>query len=181
MADVRLFYGSTTGNTQEVAQLIQTIMGEELASVTDIANASAEDLEGADALVLGVSTWDDGNLQNDWATFWPQMDEIDFRGKRVALFGLGDAEAFSGLFVNALRLLYDKVVDQGAEVVGACPTEGYVFESSAAVENGQFVGLVIDQNNAADQTVARVGEWVAQVRPLLLGLEKDDDQPLLGL
>jgi hypothetical protein len=56
----------------------------------------------------------------------------------------------------------------GAEIVGGWPTEGYTFEQSAAVVDGRFVGLVIDQRTQGLLTEARLDAWVDQVRPLLV-------------
>jgi len=56
----------------------------------------------------------------------------------------------------------------GAEMVGDWGTEGYTFEQSAAVRDGRFVGLVLDQRTQGMHTEARLDAWVAQVRPLLL-------------
>ena len=165
MAITRIIYGSTTGNTQQVAGLIKTILADAISGVLDVAKAEAADFESADALILGVSTWDNGELQQDWRRFLPKLDEIDLSGKTVALFGLGDAQGFSGLYVNALRTLYDKICERGAKVVGRWPVSGYEFRESHAVVDGAFVGLVIDQENQSGLTVQRIGEWVAQIKP----------------
>ena len=130
MAKARIFYGSSTGNTQRIASLIKEELGDLIESVTDIAKARPDDLASAQALILGVSTWEDGQLQEDWNDFFPELDGIDLSGTTVALFGLGDAYGFSGEFVNALGTLYRKVRERGATVVGAWPTDGYDFDDS---------------------------------------------------
>ena len=56
MANVKLFYGSTTGNTQSVAEMIKTEMGEVVSAVTDIARAGTTDLADADALAARRKT-----------------------------------------------------------------------------------------------------------------------------
>jgi len=164
MSEIRLFYGSSTGNTRMVAEMIASAMGGSRVDVVNIAEAQPEDFQSGEVFILGVSTWENGALQKDWAAFFPRMDEIDFRGKKVALFGLGDASGFASRFVNALRILYDKVLERGAEIIGFWPVEGYEFADSTAVVEGRFVGLVIDQENASEQTVVRVGAWVAQLK-----------------
>jgi flavodoxin I len=165
MTKVRLFYGSTTGNTERVAGLIKTEMGDLIESVTSIADAAAQDLSSAEGLILGVSTWDDGQLQPDWDDFFPRLDAVALDGKTVALFGLGDAQGFSGQFVDALGKLYAKVRERGARVVGPWPVDGYEFDASEAVVNGEFVGLVIDEDNDPELTQARVKDWVQIIRP----------------
>ena len=92
---------------------------------------------------------------------------MDLSGKTVALFGLGDAYGYSGEFVNALGTLYRKVVERGATVVGAWPTDGYDFEESNAVVDDQFVGLVIDEDNEADLSDDRVARWADSIRSAL--------------
>src|SRR6056297_202951 len=163
MAKARIFYGSSTGNTQRIAEEL----GDLIESVTDIAKASPDDLASAEALILGVSTWEDGQLQEDWADFFPELDGMDLSGKTVALFGLGDAYGFSGEFVNALGTLYRKVRERGATVVGAWPTDGYDFDDSSAVVDGRFVGLVIDEENEADLSDERVAQWADTIRSAL--------------
>ncbi len=167
MAKARIFYGSSTGNTQRIAEQIAEELGDLIESVTDIAKASPDDLASAEALILGVSTWEDGQLQEDWDDFFPELDGMDLSGKTVALFGLGDAYGFSGEFVNALGTLYRKVRERGATVVGAWPTDGYDFDDSSAVVDGRFVGLVIDEENDADLSDERVARWADTIRSSL--------------
>ena len=67
----------------------------------NIAAAKPHELSESESLILGASTWEDGQLQQDWKRFLPRLEEIDLAGKTVALFGLGNAAGFSGEFVNA--------------------------------------------------------------------------------
>jgi flavodoxin I len=160
----KLFYGSTNGNTERVAELIKEELGDAIDEVMNIADASPDDLASADKLILGTSTWQEGELQEDWEDFFPQLDDIDFGGKTVALFGLGDAYGYSGEFVNGLGTLGNKVKERGATIVGAWPTEGYDFEHSDAAEGDSFMGLVIDEDNDSDKTEERVKTWCEQIK-----------------
>lgn len=180
MGEIRLFYGSNTGNTAAVAQMIQAALGEQLVSVTDIAEACPKDFEEARALILGISTWEEGAPQMDWVNFLPKLDLIDLTGKKVALFGLGDASGFATRFVNALRILYDKVRERGADVIGYWPTEGYDFTESNAVIDNMFVGLVIDQENASELTVERVSHWTALIKKDLLQHLRNNQENIGG-
>jgi flavodoxin I len=165
MPKIRIFYGSSTGDTARVARLISGEMGDLVESVTSIAYAEQRDLSDAEALILGVSTWADGQLQQDWKRFLPELDEMDLSGKTVALFGLGDAQGYSGEFVTALGTLYRKVVERGGSVVGFWPAGEYRFQRSGALHGDMFVGLVIDQENEPGRTKDRVKQWAAQIRP----------------
>jgi flavodoxin I len=165
MSSIRLIYGSSTGNTFRVAHLLAGELKDLIERVTDIAHATPRDFQDASALLLGVSTWEDGKLQQDWKRFFPRLDDVDLRGKTVALYGLGDAQGYSGEFVSALGTLYHKVAERGAHVVGFWPANDYTFERSDALVDGQFVGLVIDQENESHKTKQRVREWAHRIRP----------------
>jgi flavodoxin I len=46
MAIIGIFFGSDTGNTENIAKMIQKQLGKDVADVHDIAKSSKEDLEG---------------------------------------------------------------------------------------------------------------------------------------
>jgi flavodoxin I len=165
MARIRIFYGSSTGNGFRAARLICGELSDLVESVGSIAHAREDEVANAEALILGVSTWGAGELQQDWKRFFPVLDRIDLSGKTVALYGLGDARGYSGEFVTALGTLYHKVKERGARVVGFWPTSDYQFQRSGALVNGMFVGLVLDQENESAKTRARIKQWTAQIRP----------------
>ena len=85
MAIIGIFFGSDTGNTENIAKMIQKQLGKDVADVHDIAKSSKEDLEAYDILLLGIPTWYYGEAQCDWDDFFPTLDEVDFNGKLVAL------------------------------------------------------------------------------------------------
>ena len=86
-----IFYGSTTGTTEAVAQDIAKQLGVASADVHNVADASADEANKYDLLVLGSSTWGSGELQDDWYPFLDALKAKDLAGKKVALFGCGDS------------------------------------------------------------------------------------------
>ena len=80
MAITGIFFGSDTGNTENIAKMIQKQLGKDVADVHDIAKSSKEDLEGYDILLLGIPTWYYGEAQCDWDDFFPTLEDIDFNG-----------------------------------------------------------------------------------------------------
>ena len=62
MATVGIFFGSDTGNTENIAKMIQKQLGKDVAEVHDIAKSSKEDLEGFDILLIGIPTWYYGDV-----------------------------------------------------------------------------------------------------------------------
>ncbi|EKM33479.1 flavodoxin family protein, partial [Vibrio harveyi] len=95
MASVGIFFGSDTGNTEAVAKMIQKQLGKQLVHVQDIAKSSKEDIDNFDLLLLGIPTWYYGEAQCDWDDFFPELEQIDFSTKLVAIFGCGDQEDYA--------------------------------------------------------------------------------------
>lgn len=174
MARIGLFFGSNTGNTRKVAKQIKKRFDDDtLADPLNVNRTSAEDFAAYDFLILGTPTLGEGQLPGlsseaeaeSWEEFLPKIEDVDFSGKTIALFGLGDQVAYANEFVDALIHLSDFFSERGARIVGAWPTEGYEFATSQAVVDGKFVGLALDLDNQADQTDARVSAWLKQIAP----------------
>lgn len=164
MNKIGLFYGSTIGNTEGVAETITEKIGKNNIDIFDIGGTSKEDLEKYNLLILGTSTWNDGDIQDDWEDFLPSLAEIDFSDKTVALFGLGDQFGYADNFIDGVGILYDSVIAKGAKVVGNWPTEGYDYEESKAERDGMFVGLPLDEDNESELTEERIEKWVELIK-----------------
>ncbi len=163
---IGLFYGSTDGNTEAVAREIQACFarkGYDLVELVDVAEYYLADMLEYDHLILGIPTWNVGQLQRDWEVSFEELDRLDLTGKRVAIFGLGDQVGYPDTFVDAMCFLAEKVEERGAILVGTWPTEGYHFRRSWAVREGRFVGLVLDEVNQPELTPGRVAQWVEQL------------------
>lgn len=168
MAKIGLFYDSDTGNTRKVAKLIRKHFDEDDIELKNIKKVEPADFERFSAFILGTPTLGEGELPENWDAFLPELDALDFSGKTIALFGLGDQEGYADEFVDGLGILYDKFSELGADFVGFWPLDGYEYEISRAELDGEFVGLVIDQDNQSALTAERVDTWVAEVKPALL-------------
>jgi flavodoxin I len=161
-----IIYGSTTGNAASAAESIAAKLGSD-ATVKEVSAASKSDLDDFDNLILGSSTWGDGELQDDWFGFLPTIKEVGLSGKTVAVFGVGDQFSYSDTYVNAMGELYDAAKAAGANVIGSTSTDGYSFNESTAVRDGKFVGLALDYDNQGDLSDDRIAAWVAQISPSL--------------
>ncbi|MAY42984.1 MAG: flavodoxin FldB [Oceanospirillaceae bacterium] len=162
---IGLFYGSTTGNTESVADLIAEKIGFDKVHRIDIAADGLDTLHEYEYLILGIPTWDYGELQEDWADLWTIVEESPLAGKTCAVFGLGDQIGYGEWFLDAMGLLHKRMKEQGAEMVGYWSVEGYDFEASKALtDDGQnFVGLAIDEDCQQGETNERVTQWCQQV------------------
>jgi flavodoxin I len=166
MATIGLFYGTQTGNTQTIAESIQKQFGgDSVVELFDICQASADDFEPFDFVIVGCPTWNVGEMQSDWAGFYDDdLDSVDFSGKKVAYFGAGDQIGYADNFQDAMGILEEKISELGGTTVGYWSTEGYEHSESKAVKDGKFVGLALDEDNQSDLTDERVKKWVAQLK-----------------
>ncbi len=164
MASVGLFFGSDTGNTEAVAKMIQKELTSKLVHVQDIAKSSKQDIDNFDLLILGIPTWYYGEAQCDWDDFFPELEQIDFSTKVVAIFGCGDQEDYAEYFCDSMNDIKTIVENKGGTILGHWPSEGYQFEASKALINDNtFVGLCIDEDRQPELTESRVKQWVAQI------------------
>lgn len=157
MAKIVIIYGSTMGNTQSVAEAIESAMSSHEVELLEVANASKDDFEKADLLLLGSSTWGAGDLQDDWECALDTLKEASLSGKKVALFGCGDADSYCDTFADAVGILYETVSEAGANVIGATSTEGYTHTESRAEVNGEFVGLALSDSSSDNDS--RIAAW----------------------
>lgn len=162
---IGLFYGSSTCYTEIAAEKIQAELGESLVDVFNIKDEGLNKINDYDILILGISTWDYGELQADWGELWDEIDGLNVRNKIVAIFGLGDQEGYGEWFIDAVGMLHDKLLPQQPRFVGYWSTEGYQFEASKALcEDGQhFMGLALDEDSQYELSDQRINEWCLQI------------------
>jgi flavodoxin I len=174
MSRIGIFFASSTGNTRRIAKLIKKRFDDEtMADALNVNKATPGLIAGYSHLILGTSTLGGGQLPGlssdcmggGWEEFLPKLANLDFTGKTIALFGLGDQDKYPGEFVDALGEIYRFVATRGAKVTGFWPTEDYDFISSKAVVDDQFAGLVLDQENQKNLTDARLETWLKQIAP----------------
>lgn len=172
MKKIGLFFATDTGNTRRIAKRIQREHFEEgMVDIYDFEQATAELVDRYESLILGTPTVGDGEYPEALQDFLPWLEEVDFRGKTIALYGLGDQVGYPQEFVDALGMLYEELESRGANIIGFWPIEGYEYECSRAdMGNGRFCGLALDLDNQADLTEQRLAAWIADVKPALLGV-----------
>ncbi len=93
MSKAIIVYGSTTGTTEDMSQIVaQGIKASEFElTVKKVSDSTPEELMGYDLLVLGCSTWGDGDLQDDFVDFEKKLRATNLRGKKAAVFGPGES------------------------------------------------------------------------------------------
>jgi flavodoxin I len=98
-------------------------------------------------------------MQDDWDDFAEILESANLKGKKVALFGLGNQDTYPNGFADGVGILYDRLENK-TTIVGKWANKGYRFNESEALRNGSFVGLILDQENQASQTQERLEKWV---------------------
>ena len=163
MARIGIYYGSTSGNTQTLAEEIGKKLGVASSDIYDVSSAKA-DFSAYDVLLFGSSTYGMGDLQDDWEDYIEKVKGADLKNKKVALFGCGDSSSYGDSFGDALGIIYKAIKNSGCEFLGKTSLEGYTYDSSEAIVDGQFVGLLIDEDNESDMTDQRIALWIEDLK-----------------
>ncbi|NLW45623.1 MAG: flavodoxin [Syntrophomonadaceae bacterium] len=111
-----IVYGSNTGNTETLAgALAEELQSRFEVNVQNVADITPDDIMAYDLILLGSSTWDDGELQEDFQDFYEEMDRLDLSGKKVAVFGPGDSSWED--YCRAVDLLEEKSRELKADII----------------------------------------------------------------
>ena len=166
---IGLFYGSTTCYTEIAAEkicaAINKMLGPRTVQLHNLAFDSVLLMTNYNHLIMGIPTWDYGELQEDWETQWDTLGTLNLSNKHIALFGLGDQIGYPEWFQDALGYLWYRVVRLGASTKGEWPNIGYDFIQSKALneEKNFFVGLALDEENQFDIVDDQICQWSSQV------------------
>jgi flavodoxin I len=114
---IGIIYGSTMGSTQSMSERIGDTLaktGHEV-SVNNVQNVQPDAMRKYDILLLGCSTWGDGELQEDFIRFEEKMKSTDLAGKKAAVFGPGDTSYPQ--FCKAVDILEENLAACGAKIM----------------------------------------------------------------
>lgn len=117
MVKILVIYGTTMGNTERLAEKIVTELKSDgvettLKNVTDV---TVGELSDYGIILLGSSTWGDGELQDDFADFYSKLEGMDLKGKKIAVFGPGDSSYDQ--FCRAVNILEECLKKCGAKIL----------------------------------------------------------------
>lgn len=166
MSKIGIYYGSTSGNTQEAAEEIAKKLGVDKSDLHDVSRANT-DFSAYDVIIFGSSTLGYGDLQDDWEDYIEKLKSADLAGKKVALFGCGDSASYSDTFCDAVGKIYNTIKDKGCELIGEVSDDEYTYDDSEAFVNGKFVGLLIDNDNESNLTSKRISEWIDSLKKVI--------------
>ena len=133
-----VIFGTTTGNTETVAGVVKEVL---IASGMDVTMENVIDVtigvvKDYDLVVLGASTWGEGEIQDDFIPFFDKMDSANFKDKKVAVFGCGNSEMYPDYFCEAVKMIQEKAVECGAKVINElCKIDGDVEDALEDVKS----------------------------------------------
>lgn len=140
---VLVIYGSTTGMNETASEYVEEGLIEAGCEVErkNVIDAEISDLDDYEFILLGSSTWDDGQLQYDMDPFHDDLLEKDLSGKKFAVFGTGDP-SYGEDFGKATMILAGTIESQGGELL---------------------LGAYKIEHDLSDERLAEVKEWGKKV------------------
>ncbi len=164
MKKAGLFYSFNTKKTTQTANRIVECLGKENVDAVNVEIMKDDQFTKYNNMILGVPTWFDGELPNYWDEFVPALEELNLKGKKIAVYGAGDQKGYPENFVDGVGIMAQLVEKQGAELVGFTSTKGYSFEHSKAKRGDVFVGLALDFENQVSMNKDRIASWCEQLK-----------------
>ena len=125
---IKIIFGTDTGNTELVVEDLVKLLDNSESFIEDAPELNYEvipvpDIDentwnDTDLFILGIPTWYDGELQSDWEDYFEKFKTIDFTGKKVAIFGLGDQLGYEEWFCDGVGILAKTVLKNGGQTIG---------------------------------------------------------------
>jgi flavodoxin I len=165
MKKIGIVYSFNTQKTSKIAKRIKDAFeGHAKVEMVNVEEITPEKFASFENLICGTSTWFDGELPNHWDEFIPDLEDLDLKGRTIALFGLGDQKGYPENFLDGMGILAEIMEAQGARLVGFTSTEGYTYEFSRAERGDEFCGLGIDYESQGSKNKERVQAWVEKLK-----------------
>lgn len=119
MMQVLILYASSTGNTEQVACLLQQNINQKEFDVTmksiEFEEMETDLLAHYDGILFGTYTYDDGDLPFETEIFCESLENIDLKGKVIGVFGSGDMAYIS--YCEAVNLMKAEFTSLNATVL----------------------------------------------------------------
>lgn len=152
-----VFYATAKGDTKAVCEYLAKISNMEIFNIEDTKTSKISEY---DFIILASSTYGDGELAPAWAKKLNELNKINFKDKKVALIGVGNAARHSDHFAESINHFIDKIQD--ATLVGESQSE-YKFNASKAFKDGKFIGLVLDTKGDSEYQ-KKIDKWVDDLK-----------------
>lgn len=119
MKKVLILYASSTGNTEEIASLLEQHLDTKVLDITsknlEMTEVDVKELKEYDGILFGTYTYDDGDLPFETDVFNDNLQNVDLNGKVIGLFGSGDTAYFQ--FCEAVDTMKNEFKSKGSIVI----------------------------------------------------------------
>lgn len=165
MKKTALIYWPKKGNVENTAAKLAAYFDKDNTDVFTISEVEVNKLPDYDFIIIGGSTigadnWEDVHTTK-WYSFFEELKGISLKGKKAAIYGLGDQILYPEHFVDGMAIIRDEFKAAGAEIIGAWPSEGYEHTDSKSQVGEYFIGLALDDDQQAELSNERIDKWVA--------------------
>jgi len=161
-----VYFGSSLGRVEGAARAVAEELG--ITKVVDLYKSPITGAVGHRFVVLAMSTWYDGILQDDWREHESELSALDWSSTTVAMLCMGDQYGYPQTFADALGIVWDAIQPRGATLVGRWDPRsdpaGYDFRASRGMREVKFLGLALDDDNQNAATDQRIKMWCEQIR-----------------
>lgn len=168
MNKIGLFYAPKGGSVNAMAALLTEELGSKNVDMMCITEVDADKILEYDKVIFGNSAIHSGSTLADsdknWKEFLTQLKKINLKGKKVAVFGLGNHLSYPSHFVDSIGDLVDFLSELDATICGKVKPDDYTFEASRALRDDMFVGLPLDVDTELDKSEGRIESWVEQLK-----------------
>ncbi len=154
--EVIIIYGSSKGRTGRMADVLAEALEKRDVpySLKNVFEANPTSLPDYKYIVLGSSTYGQGDLQRDFLAFERGMDDLDLTGVKAAIFGSGNSRY--SYYAEAVDILEAKVRIQGARLVYPSFRQDMMLETPDGVEVNEWA-VSLATAIADDRASANVG------------------------
>ena len=98
---IAIIYGSDTGATENVANLLNDKIGPDKVELLEVSNISPDDFLRYEIILMGIPTWYIGELQSDWDYFFPNLKKLILLVRGLLFWSRGST-CYPDSFVMAL-------------------------------------------------------------------------------
>jgi len=119
MAKIKFIYGTGGGNTEMVCNKVAAIFkkaGHKI-EIVKAKLASAADVSGADVYVFASPTYGHGQLEQYFAKFFDQIQDLNLKGVRCLVISLGDRKYDIDYCMESGKILTKFLRKKEAEMV----------------------------------------------------------------
>lgn len=154
MRQLLILYASSTGNTEEIAHILEQQIDRDAFAVTlwnlELDEIHAQELTKYDGVLFGTYTYDDGELPFETSVFCDSLTNVDLSGKVIGVFGSGDSAYYQ--FCEAVEVMKEEFNRSGAVVLEyAVKVDLYPDEVEELSSIKKLAGLIQQRLIIADE------------------------------